>query len=589
LLSVLFAGVLPVYADSRKTQKLRNNFVPPPAAAPAEVSLVEPPHVESGFFAKEMPVPEPRSGPATPRTFETDLRLRRSEQHFQEGSRLLAAKNGVQARIEFDRAIEQLISAPANLPDRARLAQRYETLAETIYRLEADATAEDKDAEPSFDKAPLEDVVELTFPVEPGLKALVREQVQATVSQLPLETTDAVLSFINYFSTARGRRVLTVGLTRMGRYAPMIRRILDEEGLPQELIHLAQAESGFLPRAMSRMKAGGMWQFVKFRGNEYGLKQTPLHDDRFDPELATRAAARHLRDLYAEFGDWYLAVAAYNCGPGNVSRAIERTGYADFWELYKRNSLPRETASYLPIILAMTIMAKNPQAYGLEEIVPDPPLGYESIELTAPTHLALIADAAGRPLNEIRDLNPAVLKLVAPAGYRVHVPKGAASTLAAALEGVPAARRASWRVHRVGSDETLSFIARQYRTTEKQIVAANGGDSVEAEAGDLIVIPVSYPGAQTAAAKSKGKTAAANGKPEPASRKPVVAARSKAPAKRPAASKPQAAKSSTRKPAAKTASTVTRAPASKSGKAAALAARTEQYAGARYVASAKNN
>jgi membrane-bound lytic murein transglycosylase D len=282
--------------------------------------------------------------------------------------------------------------------------------------------------------------------------------------------------------------------------------------------------------------------------------------------MATRAAARHLRDLYAEFGDWYLAIAAYNCGPGNVTRAIERTGYADFWELYKRNSLPRETANYLPIILAMTIMAKNPAAYGIEDVIPELPVAYDSLELTAPTHLALIADAAGRHLNELRELNPAVLKLVAPAGYRMHVPKGSAPMVAAALDSVPESRRASWRVHRVGSDETLNYIARQYRTTERQILEANGGEDVEAEAGDLIVVPVAYPGATAVKAKPTAaaakRTASSRKKPVAASaRKPATSAKSKAPAKPAAksaakppaktAAKPRTSTASAKKPVSK--------------------------------------
>ena len=160
----------------------------------------------------------------------------------------------------------------------------------------------------------------------------------------------------------------------------MIQRILDEEGVPQELIHLAQAESGFIPRAMSSKAAGGMWQFVKFRGQEYGLTQTKYTDERMDPEKATRAAARHLHDLYNQFGDWYLAIAAYNCGPGAVQRAVERTGYADFWELRRRAVLPAETTNYVPIILAMTIMEKNAAEYGLTGIQFDPPIEYDTVD-----------------------------------------------------------------------------------------------------------------------------------------------------------------------------------------------------------------
>ncbi len=196
---------------------------------------------------------------------------------------------------------------------------------------------------------------------------------------------DTVLVFINYFA-GRGHRTIEVGLQREGRYQAMVSKILAEEGVPQELIHLAQAESGFLPRAVSRAAATGMWQFVKFRGNEYGLAQTPYSDERLDPEKATRAAARHLHDLYNEFGDWYLAIAAYNCGPGNIEKAVERTGYADFWALRDRGALPKETTNYVPIILAMTIMSKNAAAYGLDQIVPDAAIEYDTIVTQSPTN-----------------------------------------------------------------------------------------------------------------------------------------------------------------------------------------------------------
>ena len=146
----------------------------------------------------------------------------------------------------------------------------------------------------------------------------------------------------------------------------MIQRTLKQEGVPQDLIYLAQAESGFHPLALSRVGARGIWQFMASRARGYGLQRNWWVDDRQDPEKSTRAAARHLKDLYNQFGDWYLAMAAYNSGPGTVQSAVKRTGYADFWELYSRNVLPKETRNYVPIILAVTIMAKNPAQYGLD-------------------------------------------------------------------------------------------------------------------------------------------------------------------------------------------------------------------------------
>ena len=151
----------------------------------------------------------------------------------------------------------------------------------------------------------------------------------------------------------------------------MIAQTLQQEGVPQDLIYLAQAESGFQPLALSRAGARGMWQFMAQSRRMYGLQRNWWVDDRQDPVKSTQAAARHLKDLYNQFGDWYLAMAAYNSGAGTVQHAVERTGYADFWELYKRGVLPQETRNYVPIIVAVTIMAKNPEQYGLERVAPD--------------------------------------------------------------------------------------------------------------------------------------------------------------------------------------------------------------------------
>lgn len=554
-------------ASSGRPQRFVRAFVPPaprPADKP-DTEMPEPPKVESGYYLHDSPALLTATAAMPQNRFEAQHRLAKSDEHMRRGAELLGKGKTAEARLQFDAAVDWLVSAPAALDGRDRLVARHKEIVEEIYRLEVEsAQAAGQEQEPVFDEAPFEDVADLTFPIDPRLKLKVREQVQASLSQLPLETSDAVLGFLNYFSTPKGKRAVMAGFKRAGRYAPMIRRILDEEGLPQELIHMAQAESGFLPRAVSRKRATGMWQFVRDRGNEYGLKQTSMTDDRLDPERATRAAARHLRDLYAQFGDWYLAIAAYNCGPGNVDRGIQRTGYADFWELYKRNVLPRETANYLPIILALTIMAKNPADYGLDEIVPDPPVVYDTVMTESPTHLALIADITEQPLLAIRELNPAVLKLVAPANYVVRVPKGTAGAVVAALQSVPETKRAHWRVHRVGSSDTVAAIARQYRTTEKQIQLANGGALSSPEAGDLVVVPVSYPGAVSVKAAPVVRTSA---------RKTTVKRRSTTAKSRSAKSKTTtSAKNSTGKTQVKRASSKTAAASSKRAASSAKAA-----------------
>ena len=489
------------------------SFVPPaPAAVNTEVAAIDGPEFDASLLASKLPMVFAAAVPDTARVIESELRLRKTEEHFRKGKELAGKGELSAAKVEFDNAIEEIAGASPIMPERARLMARYQTLVDEIFSLETRNTnasavagsqtaSASEDPAPAFDRAPVEQVAEATFSIEPALKGKVLDQVKSTVSQLRLEVEDPVVGFVNFFTTPRGREIVAAGIRRSGRYAPMIRRILDEEGLPSEMIYLAQAESGFMPRAVSWAAAVGMWQFIQARGREYGLVQTPLTDDRLDPEKATRAAAKHLRDLYHQFGDWYLAVAAYNCGPYAVERGVQRTGYADFWELYKKNVLPRETANYLPIILALTIMAKNPKAYGLDGIPLDAPIEYDTIRLAADTHLELVADLAGKPLPQIQELNPSVLRLVAPSGYDIHVPKGMGKTMLARLEFIPAGKRTSWRVRRFQAGDAVASVAAQFRLTEQALAVANrqpaGGDSTaewSPEAGDFVVIPAPYPG-----------------------------------------------------------------------------------------------
>jgi membrane-bound lytic murein transglycosylase D len=487
---------------------------PPPKPAVTVPPLSDAPHLQSNIYLSQTPTFLNPALQSIERPTAASLRIQRADERYRAGKELYQAGDLDGARREFDRAVDILMSAPDLMPERNKVEKRLEEMVASIHRYDVNGLgAGDLSDKLGYDKAPLEDILVMTFPVDPNLKPKVSEQVQLTSSQLPLQVNDAVLSYIHFFSGDRGHRTLVAGLKRSGKYRPMISRILAEERVPQELIYLAQAESGFFPRAVSNKAATGMWQFVQWRGREYGLNQTSNMDDRLDPEKATRSAARHLRDLYERFGDWYLAIAGYNCGPGNIEKAVERTGYADFWQLRSRNAIPKETTNYVPIILAMTIMAKNPKDYGIDNLELDQPLEYETTKLTVPTHMALVADVAERPVSEVRELNPALLSNVAPAGYELRIPKGTASLVLAGLEAVPEMRRASWRVHRVGQGETLASIAKQYNTPVSSIASAN--TTSNAGIGDVLVIPaalqqakVRLPAAKRSTA-SRGKTVAA--------------------------------------------------------------------------------
>ena len=424
---------------------------------------------------------------------EGDERLKRADEHLNNGRQFYFQGNLAGAHREFDAAVDALLAAPESLPDHRRIERRLDEICDLIYRFDVEklGAGRTEDSEIAFDKAPIDEISHMTFPVDESIASKLKAELNQTASGIPLELSDPVLSYVHFFSTDRGRAILLAGFRRSGRYRPLIQRIFAEEGVPEELIYLAQAESGFLPRALSNKQAVGMWQFIAGTGSNYDLVHTAAFDERFDPEKATRAAAKFLKDLHARYGDWYLAMAAYNCGAGAVDRAVERTGYADYWELLKRHALPKETAGYVPIILAMTIMAKNPQDYGLENIDLDTPVDYDSLQLSASTNLNLVADATMQPLSVIRDLNPALLKMVAPAGFQIHVPKGSAGTAQAALDLVPAENRTAWRLHHIESGDTLETIARTYHLSADRITAVNQA-STSLNAGNTLLIPVVY-------------------------------------------------------------------------------------------------
>jgi peptidoglycan lytic transglycosylase D len=416
-----------------------------------------------------------------------------AEKAYESGQANYKAGHLDAAKQDFNRAVDVLMQGPVDVKSDDRLQQEFDKITADIMKLEMIAfKAGDGFTEQQPEPAPIDEANQVTFPADANVRAKAEAELKNTQSDLPLMINDYVAGYINYFST-RGRGVFERALVRSGRYRDMIQRIFQQEGIPQDLIYLAQAESGFHPLALSRARARGMWQFMASRGVGYGLRRSWWVDDRQDPERSTQAAARHLKDLYNEFGDWYLAMAAYNSGPGNVQLAVKRTGYADFWELYRRDVLPKETKNYVPIILAMTIMSKNPAQYGLNALVPDPPESYDVVKVDYPVDLRLVAECVEASLEELVDLNPSLLRRTTPKDqpFDLHLPEGSREKYQAAITAIPREKRVAWRYYKIQRGDTLAGIARKYHTTERAISQANGLQETELAADARLVIPVS--------------------------------------------------------------------------------------------------
>jgi membrane-bound lytic murein transglycosylase D len=479
----------------------KSSFRPPAQAqAPALIATSTPPDHRQKPDAAAV---EPQSKPQVPQALAVDPvgdLIARVEKEYQSGQDNYHDGHLEAAKQNFDSAFNLLLGSGFDLRSSSddRLERELDRILDGINGLELAALQQgDGFAEQKSEPAPIDEANELTPAVDQNVKAKAEAEIKSTHSDLPLMMTDQVAGYINYFSN-RGRGTFEHALARSGRYEDMIRRVLQEQGVPQELIYLAQAESGFHPLAVSRAGARGMWQFMGSRAKGYGLEHSWWVDDRQDPEKATRAAARHLKDLYNQFGDWYLAMAAYNSGPGTVQSAVKRTGYADFWELYDRNVLPKETRNYVPIIVAVTIMAKNPAQYGLDSVVKEKPVAYDTVKIGYPIDLRLAAECVDATAEDLLDLNPSLLRLTTPKDrdFELHLPSGTADKFQTAVASIPVDKRVWWRYHKVQGGETLAAIARTYHTTPKAIAEANdlNGDALAPET--RLVIPIA-PGKQT--------------------------------------------------------------------------------------------
>jgi membrane-bound lytic murein transglycosylase D len=283
-------------------------------------------------------------------------------------------------------------------------------------------------------------------------------------------------------------RRVGLGLSRAGVYLPMIRSVFEAAGLPVDLSYLPLIESAFSVKAYSRARAHGMWQFISATGRHYGLEVGTLVDERRDPVRATEAAAAYLSDLYGEFNDWYLALAAYNSGAGNVRRAIRKSGSQDFWAL--RGYLPRETRNYVPAFIASVIVAKDPEAFGFTS-PQEQPWNYDSVEVPDALDLQFMASKSGIPLDELRELNPAIRRDLTPAQTttQLRIPHGKAETALAVLESNPRSDWAPRMIHSVRSGESLYTIAHRYGSNVSAIKQANGLRSNLIHPGENLIVP----------------------------------------------------------------------------------------------------
>jgi peptidoglycan lytic transglycosylase D len=430
------------------------------------------------------------------------------EKELQAGQANYAAEHLEAARANFDKAVDLLLEGPLDIRSDERLQAEFDKVIDAVHTLEMAALKEgDGFSEQKSEPAPIDEANNITFPEQPTVTPEQQAAVKRIPSQLPLDLKPAVENYISFFS-GRGRGTLEAALARSGRYRDMIQRVLKEEGIPQELIYLAQAESGFHPLAVSRAGARGMWQFMASRATAYGLERNWWVDERQDPEKATRAAARHLKDLYKQFNDWYLAMAAYNSGPGTVQAAVARTGYADFWELYNRGVLPKETRNYVPIILAVTIMAKNPAQYGLENVQPESPLEADTVQINYPVDLRLVAECTDASVATLQDLNPSLLRMTTPkdGGFELKLPLGTKDKYLTNIGTIPVDKRVWWRYYKVESGDTLASIGRKYHTKASAIAAANDlrpSDTLQPNSRLIIPIAPGWGGAANRVAFSR--------------------------------------------------------------------------------------
>jgi membrane-bound lytic murein transglycosylase D len=322
---------------------------------------------------------------------------------------------------------------------------------------------------------------------------------------IPLVRNKQVDQFITYFTTAKGRKQFSIWMKRYMEYKDLIIPILKQHKMPEELMILAMIESGLNPKAYSRANASGMWQFIYSTGKNYGLKRDWYVDERRDPVKATHAACEYLKDLNEQFDNWYLALAAYNCGAGRISRASKLHQTYDFWQMH---SLPRESRNYIPYYLAAAIIAKDPDHYGFN-IPKSKPFSYEEVVLENSADLAVLSRVAGIKVKTLRKYNPELRQSATPADrpYLLKLPKGKKEQFLARWNSIPESERFApqFIVHRVRYGESLWTISKKYGASIHDIAAVNKiRNRHKIKVGNKLKIPIKGGALRTWGTKDNG-------------------------------------------------------------------------------------
>lgn len=417
----------------------------------------------------------------------TGQMLERARQHYRGALNLQEQRDSTQSAAEFESAIGILnelayfpnIDTNRDFNDLSRsVIQDYEKYIATIdslgsqtsiFALREKLNQIDESAESPEQDAP---------------KAVIN------TTAIPLMINGHVERNMKFYQSG-GRGHFERWLYLSGKYFPVMRRLFREEGVPEELVSLSMVESGLNPVARSWARAVGLWQFVKGTGALYGLKGNSWFDERRDFEKATRAAARHLKDLNDEFGDWYLALAAYNSGSGRVESAIRRSRSTDFWKM--RPYLPRETRNYVPQYIAATVMSLDPKNYGFETSPADA-LMYEYVKVDECVDLNVLAKCADTTPDSLRELNPELLQWCTPPGYKgytLRVPAGSAAQFQSKYAEIPDDQKKDWIIYKIRKRESLASIAKKFGITTALLAETNHRSAAQRLAvGKTIVIPV---------------------------------------------------------------------------------------------------